>query len=210
MKKIVGKLVDDSNNVCFYGSEFYCLSNFSSFQMWWPKKRVRFSSSDNNDCVHFATAEHVYHWEKFATSYKPGESVHNSILEIIKEAVFNAKSAHDAFKIAEKYKAFVSPDWTEGLGKSDDGNIFKQKRVAIMRKILYQKAKQHEYVAKKLMETGNRHIIEDSWRDDFWGWGPDCNGQNVLGCLWEDVRDIFKNGIATSEYRRLDHVTEAP
>jgi predicted NAD-dependent protein-ADP-ribosyltransferase YbiA (DUF1768 family) len=54
--------------------------------------------------------------------------------------------------------------------------------------ILRAKADQHEYVRRKLLATGNRCLIENSWRDDFWGWGPNRDGKNMLGTLWMRVR----------------------
>lgn len=30
--------------------------------------------------------------------------------------------------------------------------------------------------------------VENSWRDDFWGWGPNRDGQNMLGRLWMEIR----------------------
>ena len=87
----------------------------------------------------------------------------------------DAKSAHDAFKLAEHYKSVRRKDW-------DDV------KVGIMREILFAKADQHEYVRRKLLATGDRELIEDSWRDDFWGWGPNRTGQNMLGKLWMEVR----------------------
>jgi predicted NAD-dependent protein-ADP-ribosyltransferase YbiA (DUF1768 family) len=61
-----------------------------------------------------------------------------------------------------------------------------------MRHILRLKVAQHEYVKRKLLETGNRRLIEDSWRDDYWGWGPNKDGQNVLGKLWMELREELK------------------
>jgi ribA/ribD-fused uncharacterized protein len=60
--------------------------------------------------------------------------------------------------------------------------------VNIMRNILRAKVVQHEYVRRKLLATGNRELIEDSWRDDFWGWGLNRDGQNMLGRLWMEIR----------------------
>lgn len=57
-----------------------------------------------------------------------------------------------------------------------------------MLRIIRAKADQHEYVRRKLLETGDRHLVEDSWRDDFWGWGLNQDGQNMLGKLWMQVR----------------------
>jgi len=146
--------LDNDRQVFFYEQDFYVLSNFSAFQ-------VRSYGID------FATSEHLYHWEKFH-----GEASHQP--EIQREIRF-ARSAHDAFKIAEKYKASRRANW-------DDI------KVNVMGSILRAKASQHEYVRRKLLATGDRELIEDSWRDDFWGWGPNRDGQNMLGKLWMEIR----------------------
>jgi hypothetical protein len=57
-----------------------------------------------------------------------------------------------------------------------------------MRCILCAKVEQHEYVRRKLLATGDRELVEDSWRDDFWGWGPTRQGQNMMGKLWMQIR----------------------
>lgn len=146
--------LDTDEQVCFYENEFYPLSNFSAF-------RIIFQAH------WFYTSETAYHWCKFSN--------HPSIQTVIQ----NAQSAHDAFKIAEAYKAERRPDW-------DDV------KVDFMRKILRCKTLQHEYVSRKLLETGDRLLVENSWRDDFWGIGPDKDGQNMLGKLWMEIRDEIK------------------
>ena len=45
---------------------------------------------------------------------------------------------------------------------------------------------------RKLIATGDRELIEDSWRDDFWGWGPDKDGKNILGKLWMEIREELR------------------
>jgi ribA/ribD-fused uncharacterized protein len=112
---------------------------------------------------HFATSEHAYHWEKFAGK--------TDLQFIIREST----SAHAAFKNAEAHKQFRIANWDEI-------------KVAVMYGILRAKAAQHEYVRRKLLETGDRELMEDSWRDDYWGWGPNRDGQNMLGKLWMKVR----------------------
>jgi len=114
--------------------------------------------------LRFATSEHAYHWEKF-------ESVNADAALTIRRAA----SAHDAFKRAGEKKWLRRDDW-------DDVKI------DIMREILRAKADQHEYVTRKLLATGERELIENSWRDDFWGWGPNKDGQNMLGKLWMEIR----------------------
>lgn len=109
------------------------------------------------------TTEHAYHTEKFED-------------EIMKEEIRKTMSAHDSQKLSHIYKDKYKKDW---------GHV----KVGIMKEILHEKVRQHPYVMKKLLESGDRELIEDSWRDDFWGWGPNKDGQNMLGKLWMQVRE---------------------
>lgn len=131
----------------------------------------------------FPTSEHAYHWAKFEPKGFMG-SVHQSVRNAIK----SAPSAHQAFKIAGEMKALRRFDW-------DDV------KVAKMRQILTAKIDQHEYVYRKLMATGDRLLVENSWRDDVWGWGPNKDGQNLLGKLWMELRE---------QYRGMASVGRAP
>lgn len=115
----------------------------------------------------FDTSEAAYHWEKF-----PGMEIRDDIR--------CAPSAHVAFKLAEQYRSARRADW-------DDV------KVDIMRQILRAKVDQHEYVRRKLLATGDREMVEDSWRDDFWGWGPNRDGQNMLGKLWMELRNALRS-----------------
>lgn len=141
---------DTETQVFFYEHEFYPLSSFSSFRLWWK-------------WIDFPTLEYAYHWEKFEDPE-------------MKQKILDARSSHDALKIAHENKDKVRENW-------------RRVRVPIMRELMWELVKQHPYVKKKLFETGDREIIEDSWRDDFWGWGPDRNGQNWKGKLWMEIRD---------------------
>lgn len=126
----------------------------------------------------FDTSEHAYHWMKFPD--RPD----------IQEKILRARSAHDAFKIAREYGAAVRPDW-------------KLVRVNFMRDIIRAKHDQHEYVRRKLGETGARTLVEDAWRDSFWGWGPDKNGENWLGALWEELREEVNEAALEKERSML-------
>jgi ribA/ribD-fused uncharacterized protein len=142
--------LDTPGRVCFYEQDFYVLSNFSAF-------RLRFDGDD------YMTSEHAYQCQKFP--HQPD----------IRTQIRLARSAHDAFKIAEMRRDYVQLGW--GTKKCD-----------VMRAILLAKADQHEYVRRKLMETGTRELVENSWRDAYWGWGPNRDGMNMLGKLWMEVR----------------------
>ena len=147
--------LDTDKQVFFYEQDFYVLSNFSAFSIKWQGRR-------------FPTSEHAYHWEKFSQGQTAGKV-------FCRDAILDAISAHEAFKLAEGWKPLRRFDW-DGV------------KVGIMRDILRAKAEQHEYVRRKLLATGDRELVEDSWRDDFWGWGPNRDGQNMLGRLWMEVR----------------------
>jgi len=117
--------------------------------------------------IRFQTAEHAYHFERFWNSTGAGEMARDFIL--------NTTSAHEAFRYAQDNKSFQRKDW-DAI------------KVKAMGDILHEKASQHEYVRRKLLETGDRILIENSWRDDFWGWGPNRDGKNMLGKCWMQVR----------------------
>lgn len=160
----------EAQEVDFYEREFYPLSNFSSFTLMWE-------TSPRAGFLRFDTSEAVYHWEKF----KGNVPTNNQ--RCIQAEISLAASAHEAFKIAERNRQHRRPNW-------DD------EKVDVMRKIIRAKAEQHEYVRRKLLETGDRPLIEGSWRDDFWGIGPNRDGKNMLGKLWMELRTALRASAA--------------
>lgn len=165
--------LDTDTHVYFYEQEFYVLSNFSAFQLQW--------------CGHvFMTSEHAYQWSKFR--YEPDSAlpVYESIrlsgrLVAIRRDIMQARSAHDAFKKAQLHADYIKPNWN-GV------------KLRVMHDILREKASQHEYVRRKLEETGDRILVEDSWRDNCWGIGSNGKGYNHLGVLWMQVREEMRGG----------------
>jgi ribA/ribD-fused uncharacterized protein len=165
----IGNIKPDTNKeVFFYEQEFYVLSNFSSFNLRWENKV-------------FMTSEHAYQWEKF-NFYSPRDNLKTRRQRFrVAYSIWQAPSAHMAYTIAQQERHLRRPDW-------DNPDV----KVHLMRSILVAKALQHGYVYRKLLETGDRELIEDSWRDDFWGWGPNRTGKNMLGKLWMDVREELR------------------
>lgn len=122
--------------------------------------------------IKFDTSEAAYHWEKFNddSSYW------------VRDRIQLAMSAHVAFKLAEESRELRRKDWDKI-------------KVGIMCEILWAKVQQHEYVLRKLLATGERELVEDSWRDTYWGIGPKGDGMNMLGKLWMGIRgSIQANG----------------
>ncbi len=114
----------------------------------------------------YMTSEHVYHSEKFED-------------ENLKEQIRNTRSAHDSHMFADINKDKRRKDWDKV-------------KLVIMKEILIAKVEQHSYIKEKLLQSGDRELIEDSWLDSYWGWGPDKNGKNHLGKLWMEIREEIK------------------
>lgn len=114
--------------------------------------------------IWWMTSEHAYQAAKFWGN------------ELLVEKIKNAPSAHEAFKIARAHDCEKLPYW-DGI------------KVSVMKQIVLAKHDQHPYIQRKLQETGEAEIIEDSPTDSFWGRGPDWKGENHLGKIWMEIRE---------------------
>ena len=94
------------------------------------------------------------------------------------EQIKKSHSAHEAQKIMHENKDKVKYNNDE--------------KVEIMEKLLRLKIEQNPYVLKKLLETKDYYIVEDSPKDSYWGWGPNRDGNNQLGKLWMKLRDELR------------------
>ena len=97
----------------------------------------------------------------------------------IAELIKKSHSAHEAQKIRIMYE--------------DKINLNSEEILELMEKILRCKLEQNPYVLKKLLETKDYIIVEDSPKDNYWGWGLDRNGENHLGKIWMKLREEYKN-----------------
>jgi type I restriction enzyme S subunit len=84
-------------------------------------------------------------------------------------------------------------------------------RVKVMRWCLRLKLSQHwSKFSQLLLSTGDRPIVEDSRKDDFWGALPNEDGtlvgMNVLGRLLMELREAIRQG---AELRRVEPPTIA-
>ena len=125
-----------------------------------------FTVIDGNNLL-FPTSEHLYHFYKFKDTNR----------EVAIE-ILNARSADEALRIADKNKDSRRADWNDV-------------KIDIMEQVIREKIEQHPYVKKKLIASGDNPIVECSWRDDYWGWGPNKDGQNQLGKIWMKVRKDY-------------------
>lgn len=111
------------------------------------------------------TSEHAFQASLFMDVYPE-----------IAEEIYQSNSAHDAKKIAERNLHLLPPDWEENS-------------IPVMEDIVRHKLDQNPYVMRKLLQTKDIPIVEDSPKDAFWGWGPNRDGRNELGKIWMKLRD---------------------
>lgn len=114
------------------------------------------------------TVEHAYQAEKF-TNKK------------IRKRILEARSPLESKNIAheEEVLPFVRENWESC-------------KVEVMRQLLRSKIEQHPYIQRKLLETENLLLVENSPTDSFWGRGKNWKGKNTLGKLWMELREECK------------------
>lgn len=118
------------------------------------------------------TSEHAYQAAKYLD--------HD---EEYAEKIYQARSAHQAYKLAksDEGRSRRRPDWSEIKDE-------------IMLDICRHKLEQHEYIRDKLLATNDELLVEDSPKDDYWGWGSDRRGRNQLGKTWMKLREELGSG----------------
>lgn len=155
------------------------------------------------------TSEHLYQAQKF---------IHDSnYMDIIRNADTPAK----VYALANQRKTRFSSSWY--VNKSIYGelkidqviDISKQSGVSIrpdwelvkddvMRCAVMYKFSQNSRLRLLLIETGNRHIVENSPRDSYWGNGKDKTGKNMLGQILMETRTILFNQLP---HERCNYIT---
>ena len=107
----------------------------------------------------------------------------------ISDKIKNSHSAHEAQKIM-----------FENIDKVQYDN---SEQVTIMEELLRLKIEQNPYVLRKLLQTEDYLIVEDSPKDSFWGWGENRDGENNLGKLWMKLREEYKIKENNNEKEKL-------
>jgi predicted NAD-dependent protein-ADP-ribosyltransferase YbiA (DUF1768 family) len=158
---------------------YYEFSNFSLFGF-------------ELDGIRWPTAEHYFQASKFTN------------LEY-RAIISMANTPNKAFILGQqKKKGGYASLWT--LNRSDgrllnelidqykDVTLIREDwqvyRLEVMRKILKAKFSQNPNLHKLLLSTKGRDLIENSPRDSFWGVGKNKQGENFLGKLLMELRDL--------------------
>lgn len=122
--------------------------------------------------IHIPTSEALYQACRFP--HKPE----------LQKVIIGQKSPMTAKMKSKPYRKDSRPDWDAV-------------RIEVMWWCLRVKLAQHwEKFADLLLSTGNKPIVEESYRDQFWGATPVSEetlvGMNVLGQLLTNLRELLK------------------
>lgn len=102
----------------------------------------------------------------------------------VQQEIIGQRSPMTAKMASRSHNEDSRPDW---------GDV----RIPIMRWCLRVKLAQNtEAFGRLLLTTGDRPIVEQSYKDDYWGAKPNGDtliGQNILGRLLMEVRENLKN-----------------
>lgn len=119
------------------------------------------------DDVFYKTVEHYYQSQKFED-------------EKIKKEIINCKTPKEASIIGRDRSLPLKKNWDKI-------------KVGVMYKAVYEKFKQNPDLLEKLQNTGDAEIIEETKKENFWGCGPNYDGQNAFGKILCKVREDLKN-----------------
>lgn len=100
------------------------------------------------------------------------------------ELVRTAQSSKKSKEIA--YTLEMRPDWEEI-------------KYDVMKTALRNKANQWDFIKRRLIETGDTPLAENSPKDAIWGLGADGNGKNLLGKAWMDIRAEIQTKISVND-----------
>ncbi len=98
--------------------------------------------------------------------------------------------------VQEKIRGAEHPRKARRLGGSrlrkrrKDWKKFKR---VYMTRALYTKCKTYPPIARKLLDTGQRTLVENSQYDYFWGCGRDRRGNNYYGKILMNVREKLRS-----------------
>jgi len=119
------------------------------------------------DELYWATSEHYFQAQKFVGTPHLAK-------------VQQMRSPKHAANMGRNRALPLRPDW-------------EQVKDEVMRKAVLQKFKTHAAIREILLATEDKVLVENSPMDYYWGCGKDGSGQNKLGQILMEVRELLRN-----------------
>lgn len=108
-------------------------------------------------------------------------------------SLFNSSDIKENIRHLPSAKAAIQfTKWRFFQKKSD----WKKLRQVLMTRAVYTKCKTYPHIAKILLDTGDKRLVENSAYDYFWGCGRDRRADNTYGKVMMNVRDKLKAEMA--------------
>lgn len=124
----------------------------------------------------------------FLSNFYPAQVQLNGVYYPTVEHAYQAAKTRDP-----KERKLILKQKTPGRAKRAGRKIIRRKdwksiKVVTMEYLVWQKFKNNERLARKLLDTGNAQLIEgNTWKDTFWG-VYNGQGKNKLGKILMEVR----------------------
>lgn len=129
---------------------------------------------------------------RFMSNFHGAPVTYQGVLYKTSEHAYQAAKTNDV-EWKKKITEAATPSEARKLGNQCPmRDSFEQKKVSIMHKIVEAKFRQNPELARRLIHTGTRPIIEDAVWDSFWGTGRHGNGHNMLGRILHRVRKTLQ------------------
>ncbi len=163
------RLIPDDNRILFFKrnrEHFGFLSNFAEApfeldgQIWPTVEHYYQAQKSNND----------QYREAISKALTPGRAKRLGDHYTDKPRKYRKQS------LFRDNPDLLRDDWNDDL------------KLAIMERSLREKFTQNAEIGRKLVQTADADLIEDSTRDSFWGIGEDGSGANHLGRLLMKIR----------------------
>jgi len=155
------------------------------------------------------TDKYIFFWKAIISNWHICKFTVNDVEYNTSEQYFmhqKAMTFHN-YDIAQKILQSKNPKEQKALGRKVSGFdyvIWNTIRYKVMLKGNYEKFSQDEFSRKKLLETGNKILVEASPYDIIWGIGleedderilneREWKGQNLLGKVLMEVREKLRN-----------------
>ena len=134
------------------------------------------------DGILYKTVEHYYH--VYFISYQACKFPGDGKGKEIRDEIVKAETPLETKKLARKYE-------TEFGDKAYWKDWHERKKLDVMRDGVRAKFEQNPELAKRLLETGDKYLIEDSPKDYYWG-GALPGSVNMLGNLLMEQRYFLR------------------
>jgi len=127
----------------------------------------------------------------FLSNFYPAETMYDGIVYPTSEHAFAAAKSLDLSE-RDRILQEVTPGRAKRLGRRIElRRDWEDVKVRIMKQLVLDKFTRNSDLMMRLLETGSEELIEgNNWGDKFWG-VCDGEGQNYLGIILMEVRDIL-------------------